>query len=205
MRYLFSKQHLLVCAAVFALTAACSTSKEGATDTATAAKVADTTGSMAGMQHDTMSSMAGMAMTGDADRDFLRMILDHHSGMIAMAHEGKDKGGAAIKSVANKIDEKQDKELEDMKAMLDKEYQDKYEPKVKPEDQQMADDLKSKSGAAFDKAFTEHTIMHHEMGIKMIDEYVPKGKNAAVRQMAQKMKADQTKEIAELRQKLAKM
>jgi len=42
--------------------------------------------SMSGMKKDAgMKGMGGMAMTGDADRDFLRMMSDHHKGMILMA------------------------------------------------------------------------------------------------------------------------
>ena len=38
-----------------------------------------------------MTGMQGMAnMTGDPDRDFLRMMSDHHRGMIEMAHQAKD-------------------------------------------------------------------------------------------------------------------
>jgi uncharacterized protein (DUF305 family) len=44
--------------------------------------------------------------------------------------------------------------------------------------------------------------MHHEEGIKMIDQFSPRLTNAELKQMATKMKADQTKEIAELRRKL---
>ena len=39
----------------------------------------------------------------------------------------------------------------------------------------------------------------------MIDDYLPKAKNAMLKQMAETMKADQTKEIAEFRQKVAKL
>lgn len=40
---------------------------------------------------------------------------------------------------------------------------------------------------------------------KMIDEYLPNAKNPQVKSMAEKMKSDQTREIAELRRKLSAM
>lgn len=144
-------------------------------------------------------------MTGDPDRDFLRMMSDHHKGLIAMAHDAKEKGGNTAKPIATRLDTKQDKELDEMVTMLERDYKDPYAPKIMPDNQQMFDDLKSKSGTAYDKSFLEHTVMHHEQAIKMINEYLPKGKNEQLKQMAQKMKADQTKEIAEFRQKASAM
>ena len=40
-----------------------------------------------------MPAMKDMATTGDADHDFLRMMSDHHKGMILMAHMTKDRKG----------------------------------------------------------------------------------------------------------------
>lgn len=59
---------------------------------------ADSMATMAGMNHDSVGGMnrGGMAnMTGDPDRDFFRMMTDHHKGLVAMAHlsvEGDKKG-----------------------------------------------------------------------------------------------------------------
>ena len=150
--------------------------------------------------------MSGMSnMTGNADQDFLRMMSDHHKGMIKMAHEVKERKGSSVTDLATKMDTKQDKELEQMTSMLERDFRDQYEPKVMPDNQKMADELKAKTGADFDRTFLQNTIIHHRQALKMIDEYVPKGKNATIKQMAEKMKADQTKEIGVLQQRVGKI
>ena len=145
--------------------------------------------SMPGMQKGkAMDGMAGMELTGDADRDFLRMMSDHHKGMILMAHMTKDRkeGGSAVAD-AKKMDAAQDAELDEMMTMLEKTYKDAYAAKVMPDNQAMADELKGKSGADYDRTFYQNVIKHHEQAIQMVDDYLPKAKSAAVKQMAETM------------------
>ena len=160
--------------------------------------------SMKGMQ--ASEGKGGMAMTGDADHDFLRMMSDHHKGMIEMAHmtmERNDIGGAAAD--AKRIDAAQDKELDLMVTMLEKHFKDAYAPKVMSDNQVMADQLKGRKGTEYARAFYENTIKHHQAAVKMVDEYLPKGKNAALKQSAAKMKADQTQEIAAFEKKIGQL
>ena len=151
-----------------------------------------------------MKGMGGMSMTGDADRDFLRMMSDHHKGMILMAHATMERkeGGLAVAD-ANKLDAQQDAELDKMVTMLEKSYKDPYAAKVMPDNQSMADELKAKTGTEYDRTFYQNVIKHHGEAVKMVDAYLPHAKSAAVRKMAEKIKADQTKEIAEFQKKLA--
>ena len=151
--------------------------------------------------------MSGMAnMTGDPDRDFLRMMSDHHKGLIAMVHPTLDKKESlAVKGDASKMDKKQDAEVEKMVTMLDQRYKDAYTPKVMPDNQRMVDELKGKSGAEYSRTFLKNVIAHHQQAVKMIDDYLPNAKNPQVKSMAEKMKSDQTKEIAEFQKKLSAM
>ena len=161
---------------------------------------------MSGMQHDSMGGMSGMSnMTGNPDQDFLRMMSDHHKGLILMAHDVKDRKGSSVTDVATKLDSKQDKELDQMTTMLERDYKDPYSPKVMPDNQRMADSLKAKTGADYDRTFLQNTIMHHQQAIKMINDYLPQGKDSTVKQMAEKMKTDQTREIGELQQRVDKI
>jgi uncharacterized protein (DUF305 family) len=50
-----------------------------------------------------------------------------------------------------------------------------------------------------DRDFAAMMAMHHEQGIRMMEIEIAKGKNPALKAMAQKMKAQQAKEIAELK------
>lgn len=190
-------------------TAACAKGESKVDSTAATVPPAPAPMAMAGdsMAGHDMSGMGSMAnMTGDADHDFLRMMSDHHKGLIRMAHMTKDRkeGGAAVAD-AKKLDAAQDKELDHMVTMLEKDFKDPYAPKVMPAHQSMADELKAKSGKEYDRTFYRNVIAHHGEAIKMIDEYLPKAKNAMLKQMAEQMKADQSKEIADFQRQVARL
>lgn len=166
-------------------------------------------GTMRGMSHDSgmagMSGTANMAnMTGNPNRDFLRMMSDHHKGLIALVHATFDRQGvsADVRADARKFDKAQDAELDTMTTMLEQTYKDPYAPKLMPDNKAMNDSVLAKSGPAFDRAFRQEVIMHHEMGIKMMDQYLPKLTDAKLETMVRRMRADQTRDIADLRRKL---
>ena len=137
------------------------------------------------------------------DQQFLRMMSDHHKGLIALAHEAMErKYPVSVKGEAEALDKKEDAELDQMVTMLEQRYHDAYAPKVMPDNQAMLDSLKPKSGAAYDRTFRQDVIKHHQDGIAMIDQYAAKLSDPTLKAMAEKMKADQRRDIAELRNKL---
>lgn len=58
--------------------------------------------------------------------------------------------------------------------------------------------LESASGAAFDKLFLELMIVHHQGAIEMAETEIADGSNPEAVTLAQKIKSDQTAEIAEM-------
>jgi uncharacterized protein (DUF305 family) len=200
---------VLAAALVLATSGACAKSDktvDSATATASAPVTTTATSGDSMARHD-MSGMQGMAnMTGDADHDFLRMMSDHHKGLIQIVHMTKDRKDVGTAATdAAKLDAAQDKELDHMVTMLEQDFKDPYAPKVMPEHQAMADELKAKSGKDYERTFYQDIIKHHQEAVKMVDDYLPKAKNTMLKQMAEKMKADQTKQIADYQQKLAKL
>src|SRR5665647_310747 len=113
--------------------AACGTGEKRADTTAPPANAVPAGSSAPAMPSDSSSgaqgtgSMSGMGqmanMTRDADHDFLRMMSDHHKGLILMAHMTTERkeGGSAVAD-AKKLDAAQDKELDHMVTMLETEY-----------------------------------------------------------------------------------
>ncbi|MDP1857991.1 MAG: DUF305 domain-containing protein [Gemmatimonadaceae bacterium] len=173
----------------------------------------DSMGAMSSMSHDSMAGMnpGGMApmggMTGDSDRDFLRMMSDHHKGMIAMAHltlEGSKKGSATVQADAAKLDKSQDAEVDTMVTLLEKQYKDAYDPKIMPDNQAMVDRLKSQSGAAYDRAFYQNVVLHHQQALKLIDQSLPKMKDSQIKAMAERMRREQAREISDFQEKAEK-
>ncbi len=194
------------------ITAACGQkSDEAAVDSAAPAGQSATTATpdsgmagMAGMDHGAMANMAPMGgSTGDPDRDFLRMMSEHHKGLIAMAHlttEDK-KGSAAAQADAQKIDTKQDAELDSMVTKLEQQFRDPYEARIRPDNQKMVDELKPLTGAAYDRMFYHHVAQHHQQAIQMIDHHLPMLKDPTIKAMAERMKRDQAREIEEFQRK----
>lgn len=185
----------LFCAPLLALTLiACAKKDSQDVDTATA---------MAGAP-DTMAAMPGMATTParDANQEFLRAMVDHHQSLLQMADTAQKKAGAAVRAEATKMRTAQRAEQQKMLDMLNAQYGENKMPMVTPGDASMLTMLSGASGAAFDRQFREHVIMHHEQATKLVDQSLPRLTNAELKQMAEKMKADQTREIAELRKKL---
>ncbi len=86
--------------------------------------------------------------------------------------------------------------------MLEQQYHDPYAPQMTPDNQAMLDSLTAKTGAAFDRTFRQEVIKHHSDGIAMIDQYLPRLTNAKLKAMAEKMKADQQRDIAQLQKQL---
>lgn len=204
----------LVAVLVLATAAACSKRDTKADSLAAGANApvtsaSSSTDSMSGMQG--MSGTGGMQhdmanMTGNADHDFLRMMSDHHKGLILLAHMTKDRkaGGTAVAD-ASALDAAQDKELDHMVTMLEKDFKDPYAPRVMPQHQALADALKGKSGKDYDRTFYQNVIQHHQEALTMIDAYLPKSKNAMLKQMAEQMKTDQSKEIADFQRKVGRL
>ena len=196
-RSLFTKSAL---AATLVIAVSCAKSDTSATDSAggDAVPAATTDTGMAGMNHGDM----GRPAAKDADQEFLRMMADHHEGLIQMATAAMTKGSnATVQGDAHKLHTKQADEQKQMVSMDQSAYGETLTPMVMPSNKAMMDALTAKTGAEYDRTFYQNVIAHHREGIKMTDDLLPKLTKPEVKQMAEKMKADQQKEIAEFERK----
>ena len=195
----------LVWAAI--LLTACSKADTDAADTTQSAVAAsaamDTSmGSMGGMDHSAMASTPAK----DADQEFVRMMVDHHQGLITLADTALAmKPSEHIRMDAREMSQKQRAEQKKMIGMLKTDYGEDKMPMIMPSNAAMISEVASKAGKDLDKTFREKVIAHHEEALKMVDDYMPKFTKPAVRTMAAKMKADQLKEIADLKSELKEM
>lgn len=146
-------------------------------------------------------SMAGMNMA-NSDRDFLRMMSDHHAGLIEMASAAMTKASMpATQGDAHNLHTKQAAERDSMIAMLRNDYSDAYAPKVMPKTRAQNDSLQALAGANYDRAFYRMIVDHHREAVAMIDSTLPHLTKDDVKRMAEKMKAEQQKEITEFQRK----
>jgi uncharacterized protein (DUF305 family) len=182
---------LLVLFAALVANACRGRADDASRDTVAAGTAADT--GMAAMQH-------GPAK--DADHEFLRRMSDHHEGLVQMATQAMNRASSsATQSEAHQLHQKQQQERDQMVGMIRTAYGETHTPSVMPAHRAMSDSLQQKSGAEYDRDFYRHVVMHHREGVRMIDEFLPRLTRPDVRQMAEKMKADQTREIAEFERK----
>ena len=145
---------------------------------------------------------ADSTATGLGDRQFLAEMIDHHEGMVQMAYatRGKTSEPDARKD-ADRLHQTQSAERDSMVAMLKRDFATEHQPKVMPGNQAMIDSIANLRGRFLAKGFYEMTVQHHKEGIQMIDRYLPSLQNAQVKQMAEKMKAEQQQEIEEFTKK----
>jgi uncharacterized protein (DUF305 family) len=173
--------------------AAATDTPAAATSTPTSAK--DT--SMAGMDHSKMAA-ADRGPAKDADHEFLRMMSDHHEGLVTMMAPAMGRATSAdAKADATRLHHKQQQERDQMVGMIQKMYSESLQPMVMPNNKAMNDSLQAKTGPEYDRDMYRHIVMHHREGVQMIDKFLSRLQNADVRSMAEKMRADQTREIAE--------
>lgn len=186
------------------LVSACGGGNEASTDTAagtTAVATATTTDtSMAGMDH------SGMAMNRGAPRDsnqvFLRMMSDHHQGLLALADSARAKLSATARADAEKMTTKQKGEQEHMLQMLRSDYHDSITPSMMASNRAMMQTVASAGASEADRVFYQQVIAHHREAIQMVDRLHPHLTGMA-KQMAEKARTDQQREIAELEKKMA--
>jgi hypothetical protein len=139
----------------------------------------------------------------DADHAFLRMMADHHEGLIAMTAPVLDQAvNATTQSDARRFHDKQQRELRDMLAMIANKYGESYEPSILPSNRRMLDSLGRATGAAYDTLFYRQVIAHHQQGLEMMGKYLPDLQDAKLKAMAERMRAEHVRETAELEQKI---
>ena len=184
----------IVALASIALALACSRAENAGSDT-TATDTATAGTSMA------PSDMSGMDMA-NSDRDFLRQMSDHHEGLIQMASAAMTKASqSSTQGDAHKLHTKQAAERDSMLAMLRTSYNDSHNPSMMPKNRAQNDSLQSLSGANYDRRFYRMVIDHHREGIAMMDSSMPHLTKDEVKRMAERMKADQQREITEFQSK----
>lgn len=192
-----SRAFIAVFASIVSL-AACAKSEDSAARDSDIAAGQDT--GMAGMDHSQMTMNRGPAK--NADHEFLRMMSDHHEGLVVMMSTAMQRASSAsAKADAKTLHDKQRQERDSMVAMARTSYDETIAPMVMPSAKTMNDSLQQKTGAAYDREMYRHVIMHHQEAIKMIDDFLPRLTRADVRQMAEKMRTDQQREIREFQAK----
>ncbi|MDL2078328.1 DUF305 domain-containing protein [Streptomyces sp. GXMU-J15] len=142
----------------------------------------------------------------DADVTFAQMMIPHHEQALEMAELADGRASdAAVKDIAERIERAQEPEIRTMKGWLED-----WDQPVSGHGaghggghgmmsgSDMAG-LKGLKGTAFDKAFAELMIEHHNGAIAMAEEEKEKGENADAKRLAEAVVKGQSGEVEELK------
>ena len=159
-----------------------------------------------------MDDMNAVKMSGDFDLDFANMMIPHHQSAVDMAEQYIPKAkDEKIKSMAQNIINAQKKEIEELRTMIAN-----HKPAEKKEEHsasghgadghnelmdamnKMMEEMKGmKMTGNADKDFVTMMIPHHKSAVDMAENQISHGKNVQLKQFAQKVIDDQSKEISE--------
>lgn len=152
------------------------------------------------------------AMQALTDAQFVQMMLEHHQRGLELVRLEKEQGSSpAVKELAARIGESQERDIVELKALSKDEARgttgqaehhgaaDHHKGMVQ-QSETMMKELKAKSGEELDRAFLEHMAKHHQMAISMTEDATLQ--DPEVKKLAEKMLESQRQELAELKKHL---
>ena len=155
------------------------------------------------------AGLPGSAQTAAAqaqeavDRRFLRMMSDHHEGLVQMGRQAAQRAQAPqVRAFAQRVAEEQAREQQEILRMLREHYGETHQPMVMPENRVQMEQLSQFQGAEYDREFLQLTIHHHNDGVMMIHLMRPAFARQDVRAMANRMEEQQMREVREMKQML---
>jgi uncharacterized protein (DUF305 family) len=142
--------------------------------------------------------------TGIPDLDFLRRMVDHHHGLIVLSRAvlARTDASAPVRDDARALVSVRAAEIDSMETILERALREHHTPTLLVKHQAMNDSVLAATGPALDRKFRESVIARDRESIAMMEEYAPRLLHSFLKRMVQRMRQDQTREIADLRQKL---
>lgn len=142
-----------------------------------------------------------VSLPRDADHHFLRDLVDHHEGMILLAHAAMERaherhGKGDDPALA--ADSYRDAEKQRIRAMLDSIYGDAFEPAVPTTLRAEIDTILQLDGEEFERAFERFTSRYHRETLAMIDRALPGLRRAPVIALARQIRDRHAKEFSVL-------
>ncbi|WP_433498815.1 DUF305 domain-containing protein [Sphaerimonospora sp. CA-214678] len=147
----------------------------------------------------------------DQDVMFAQMMIPHHRQAVDMAKmAAKQASSPQVKELAGQIEAAQDPEIQTMSGWLTSWGMQVPSEDAMPMDhgmpgmmsEQDMKKLEGLSGAAFDKAFLEMMIKHHEGAVVMAKDEQSKGVYEPAKQLADSIISSQSAEITKMKQLL---
>lgn len=150
-----------------------------------------------------------------ADVTFARQMVPHHTQAVAMATLAPNKASSAeVKALAKRIEAAQGPEINKMQGWLEDWGKSEAKSSMDMDHGSMGDGMMSDadmakltkaSGVEFDRLFLTMMTKHHQGAVAMARAELDKGKDKDAKALAKDIRDSQTKEIAEMRDLLAKV
>ena len=137
-----------------------------------------------------------------SDGEFAAMMEVHHEVAIDMARVEVTSGQREdVQTLARGIIDGQSKENVELEriARVEGHAEHTSDPAAERQSKMTVDALRAAQGGEVDRAFLKQMIEHHASGVNMTRRSLPNLKRNELRQMAQKMIDDQTREIEQMR------
>jgi uncharacterized protein (DUF305 family) len=132
-----------------------------------------------------------------AEAQFISDMSMHHSDAVKMAKMAQMKSdNQAVKALAHKISVDQTKEISQLKGWKARWYS-SFKPETMVQMMDMSK-LETAKGKEFNTAFLNMMIQHHQAGVIMSNEALPKLKRKQVKSFAENVVSKQTAEISEM-------
>lgn len=157
-----------------------------------------------GSSNGTTSTSTGNSI----DRAFVAEMIPHHQSAIEMAKVAQQRGSSPfVKQLAANIIKTQDSEIDTMKTEDAKLARDDIKKgKLDMPASMMGMDMDTKSlktATPFDPAFLKMMIPHHKGAVEMAKVELDKGKDPALKKLAQQIIDGQQREITQMNQQLS--
>ncbi|PSK95996.1 uncharacterized protein (DUF305 family) [Murinocardiopsis flavida] len=141
-----------------------------------------------------------------ADVEFAQMMIPHHEQAVEMAELAETRAGADVRSLAKEIDKAQGPEIKQLTGMLESWGEEPLESMDHSMDGMLTDaqmtELEQADGDAFDKAFVDSMIEHHEGAVDMAQSELDDGENPEAKKLAEDIVSTQNDEITRMRELL---
>lgn len=157
---------------------------------------------------------ADSTMNNDADVMFAQMMIPHHEQAIEMSDIALDPtvgASDAVKSLATRIKNAQDPEIQQMKDLLTQWGESITADSSVDHGDMMSGMMSAKDltaltalrGAEFDRAWLEAMIAHHDGAVEMAQDVLKDGQHADIRALATAVVSAQEAEISEMKKLLS--
>jgi len=143
---------------------------------------------------ETTSNTTTSTQSTEADQGFIDHMVPHHEMAVMMADDALSKASnPKTKEFARMIKQKQPPEVQQLKNWRQQWYGSAQTPPMDHSDYQAMS-----AGPDYDRKWTQMMIEHHQMAVDTSKQTLSTAKRSEIKQLAQKIIDDQSKEIQQL-------